>query len=83
MWRWKKEEEHRKCWAPGADDEDDLKQVGMQVGKGIEWDWRRQAGPPAALVTGGHEPATSRREGVQSVRGRQDGRLSQATGRRG
>ena len=85
MWRWKKKEGHRKIWAPGADERDELKQLGVQVrkGKGKEWDWRRQAGPPAALVTGGHEPATSRREGVQSVRGREDGRLSQATGRRG
>ena len=54
-----------------------------ESGKKGKGRWRRQAGPPAALVTGGHEPATSRREGVQSVRGREDGRLSQATGRRG
>ena len=84
MWRWKKKEGHRKNWAPGADEKDELKQLGVQVrkGKGKEWDWRRQAGPPAALVTRGHEPATSRREGVQSVRGREGERLSQATGRR-
>ena len=76
-----KEEGHRKKWAPGADEEDE-KQLGVQARKGKEWDWRRQAGPPAALVTGGHELVTGRHRRVQS-RGREDGRLSQATGRRG
>ena len=77
-------EGQRKNWAPGADEKDELKQLGVQVrkGKGKEWDWRRQAGPPAALVTGGHELVTGRHRRVQS-RGREDGRLSQATGRRG
>ena len=71
--------------APGADEKDELKQLGVQVrkGEGKKWDWRRQAGPPAALVTRGHEPATSCPKGVQSVRGREDERLSQATGLRG
>ena len=44
MWLQKKEEEHKKDWAPGADDEDE-KQLGVQAMNGKEWDWRRQAGP--------------------------------------